>query len=201
MKIDFPLPTDGKRHEYCSSCHSENFSRVFEGEKTFYRCHDCGDKSPRRIVIDPQIVWWIDDQTKEYWHESVGIFIFNEEGKALFFLRVLYPFASTIPAGHLDVGETVDAAVKREVREETGLELSAVKLFSEEDIVGDRCGRGADVHKWHLYTAHVKGNTPVRINDEGGKPVWLSLDEALKKDLVYVVRYFIEKYGQKLMQA
>ncbi len=199
MKIDFPLPTDGKRHEYCLSCRSENIKGVVEGERTFFLCSACGVKSPRRIVVDPGIVWWVDKSTKEYWHESVGIFIFNEKKEALFFDRILWPFAFTIPAGHLDIGENAETAVKREVREETGLELSSVKLFSEEDVMGDGCGRGADSHRWHLYTAHVKGDVSVRINDEGARPVWLSLDEVLKKELTYVVRYFIEKYGQKLI--
>jgi len=39
----------------------------------------------------------------------------------------------------------------------------------------------------------------LKINDEGVKPVWLSLEEAREKELVYPARYFIEKYGAKLL--
>lgn len=199
MRIDFPLPDDNKFHQYCPVCHSENINRIFEGKKTFYFCDDCHNKSPRLIVIDPKTVWWIDEETKEYWHESVGVFVFNEEGKALFFERTIYPFAFTIPAGHLDTGEDVETAVKRELQEEAGIETNQVNLFSEEDIIGDECRRGADNHKWHLYTTKVENAGEIKINDEGLKPVWLTIEEALQKELVYPVKYFIEKYGDKLL--
>ncbi len=200
MKIDFPLPIDGKYHQYCQKCHSENIERIFENEKTFYICKSCGHKSARLFVIDPKIVWWIDKESKEYWHESVGVFVFNKLGQALFFERIIYPFALTIPAGHLDVGEDFAAAAERELEEEAGIEVSALNLFLEEDVKGDGCRRGADYHKWHLYTVKINAAANIKINDEGVKPVWLSLDEALQKELTYPVRYFIEKYGQKLLE-
>ena len=115
-----------------------------------------------------------------------------------FFERVIYPFAFAIPAGHLDAGEIAEIAVKRELKEETGIESGSVSFFSEEDVIGDKCRRGADNHKWHLYIAKIENIEDIKINDEGVKPVWLTLGEALKKELVYPVRYFIEKYGEKL---
>jgi len=151
-------------------------------------------------VIDNKIVWWVDENTREYWHESVGVFVFNSENKALFFERIIYPFAFAVPAGHLDVGENAETAVKRELQEEAGITVNNVTLFTEEDVVGDKCGRGADNHKWHLYTTEVKDVAEIKINEEGKRPVWLTLEEALKKDLVYPVRYFIEKYGEKLIE-
>ncbi len=200
MKINFPLPTDEQYHQYCEKCHSENIHRIFEEEKTFYLCDHCAHKSPRLIVIDPQIVWWIDKKTKEYWHESVGIFIFNKDGKALFFQRIIYPFALTIPSGHLDIDEDPSTAAIRELEEEAGIKINAVNLFTEEDICGDKCRRGADIHKWHLYTARLDNVGDVKINDEGVQPVWFSLEEASQKDLTYPVRYFIEKYGPQLFK-
>lgn len=124
--------------------------------------------------------------------------MFNSKNKALFFERTIYPFAFAIPAGHLDTGEDTDTAAKRELQEETGIEVGSIKLFSEEDVIGDKCRRGADNHKWHLYTTKVENVDTIRINDEGVKPVWLTLEEALEKKLVYPVQYFIEKYGDKL---
>lgn len=200
MKITFSLPTDGQYHQYCPSCHSESINRVLEGEKTFYLCDSCGNKSSRLIVIDPKTIWWVDKKDHEYWHESVGVFVFNDNSRALFFERTLYPFAFAIPAGHLDIGEVPETAGKRELEEETGIKIDNIHLFSEEDVVGDKCRRGADNHKWHLYTARVKKIGEIKINDEGVRPVWLSLEEALKKELVYPVRYFIKKYGQKLLE-
>lgn len=199
MKINFPLPADNRFHQYCPECHSEDLQRVFEGKKTFWLCDNCHKKSPRLVVIDPKITWWIDEATKELWHESVGVFVFDKRDRALFFDRILFPFGLTIPAGHLDVGEDIGKAVKRELHEETGIKANTLTLFSEEDIIGDKCRGGADNHKWHLYTTRIEKITEVKTNVEGVKPVWLTLDEALQNEPLFVVRYFIEKYGNKLL--
>lgn len=199
------IPNDissNKEGQFCIECFSENVERVFEADLTYYHCGSCGKTLERSLVIDNHIVWWVDEVTKEYWHESVGIFVFNFENNALFFERTIYPFALTVPAGHLDTGEDAQTAVKRELFEEAGIEIGAdnIKLFSKEYVVGDKCRRGADDHKWHLYTTRIKNIVTPKINDEGIKPVWLPLEEALQKELVYPVRYFIEKYGNQLFE-
>lgn len=192
------LKEDG---QYCMKCFSKKVKRIFKNGLTFYHCDSCGKELKRSLVIDNHIVWWVDKITKEYWHEGVGIFVFNSENKALFFKRTIYPFALAIPAGHLDVGEDAQTAVRRELIEETGIVLKndCIQLFSEEDVMGDKCRRGADNHRWHLYISKINKIDNITINDEGVEPVWLSPEEALKHDLVYPVRFFIEKYGNKII--
>ncbi len=189
-----------KEGQYCIHCFSQEVKRIYQDGLTYYHCQSCGKTEERSLVIDNNIIWWVDKKTNEYWHESVGVFVFNLENKALFFERTIYPFAFSIPAGHLDVGEAADIAVKRELKEETNIKPDNIILFSEEDVIGDKCRRGADNHRWHLYVAKVKKGQNIKMNDEGIRPVWLSLDEASKKELVFPVRYFIEKYGKKLLE-
>lgn len=200
MKIDFELPKDKKYYQFCQKCHSENVRRIFKKEKTFYKCADCKTTSERMIVIDPKIKWWIDKKTKEYWHESVGVFLINEKKEVLLFKRTIFPFAYTLPAGHIDTGERPLTAIKKEVLEETGLKVQKPKLFSKEDVLGDKCRRGADNHRWHLYTTHVLNDLEIKINDEGIQPIWLTFDKMLSKKLVYPLRFFIEKYGNRLLK-
>jgi 8-oxo-dGTP pyrophosphatase MutT (NUDIX family) len=199
MRIPKKISID-KEGQYCTECFSDKIQRIFKKNLTYYHCSSCGKTLERSLVIDNKIVWWIDKNTRECWHESVGIFVFNSENKALFFERVMYPFAFAVPAGHLDVGEDVKTAVKRELKEEAGIIAENITLFTEEDVVGDQCRRGADNHRWHLYTTKVANVKNIKINDEGVNPVWLSLEEALQKDLVYPIRYFIQKYGKKLIE-
>jgi len=191
-----------KEGQFCIECFSNDVKRVFEAGLTYYHCNSCGKTLERCLVIDNSITWWVDKLTKEYWHESVGIFIFNSENKALFFKRTIYPFALTIPAGHLDAREEPKIAINREVLEEVGIEIVSenITLFSEEDVIGDKCRRGADNHKWHLYTTRIKNSVTPKVNDEGVEPVWLSLVEALHKETTYPVKYFIEKYGNRLFE-
>lgn len=179
-------------------CHAETISRVRDGEKTLYACSTCGKQHERSIVIDPAIVWWTDD-TDEYWHESAGVFIKNSQDRFLFFERIIFPFALTIPSGHVDVGEDPVTAAEREVVEEVGITVSSLRKIAVDDIYGDQCRRGADVHRWHAYTAELKEDMPkVTLNHEGLRSRWLTLDEALASDIITPVRHMIEKYKESI---
>lgn len=193
MIENFKFPDDDKYHQYCLSCFSEQVERRYRQGKTFYFCMGCKKTNTRSLVIDPKVVWWLDSEN-QYWHESVGVFVFNSENKILFFERTIYPFAFTIPAGHLDIGEDTHTAAIRELVEETQIAIENLDLFSIEDIVGDKCRRGSDLHKWNVYTAQIEKTRNINICDEGKNPVWMSIDEALKKELTYPVRFLLQKY-------
>lgn len=199
MKLNFDWKNDGKYHQYCAHCHAETVERVYEDGKTFYFCSTCKQRHERSIVIDPAIEWRVADDG-EYWHESEGVFIRNPEGKFLFFERLIFPFALTVPSGHVDAGEDALTAALRETEEEVGYKADKFVEVATEDIVGDSCRRGADAHKWHAYLLPLKKDIDVKVTeeDEGQKPTWLTLDEALQKDLTYPVKYIINKYQDVL---
>jgi 8-oxo-dGTP pyrophosphatase MutT (NUDIX family) len=197
MKLNFKWEDDGRYHQYCAYCFSETVDREYENGKTFYICSTCGKRHERSIVIDPSIKWWVADDG-EYWHESAGVFIRNIDGKFLFFERTIFPFALTVPSGHVDSGEDALNTAKREVMEEVGLNIVNLKFITTDNIKGDSCRRGSDAHKWHAYLAELQDSPSVDVLDEGKKPVWLSLDEALKKDLTFPVEYIISNYRYEL---
>lgn len=194
MKIDFNIPLDGLSHSYCIACHMEKIESFYIEGKYHYRCLACGLVSPRIIHADKSEVWWVDKDTLDFWHESIGVFLFNRNGQILLFKRVIYPFVYTIPAGHLEVGENPESAAIREVEEETGIVLNKAKLVAEEDFAGDECKWGADHHRWHLYEAAIENSTPFKINSEGHDGAWFDLKQALKQELTNPTRYYIKKY-------
>ncbi|MCC6639251.1 NUDIX domain-containing protein [Candidatus Falkowbacteria bacterium] len=200
MKINKDIPQNSTYKQWCILCGSENIQRkILENGNTKYFCNDCNQLQDRMIVIDPLIKWWIDPVTRDYWHESVGIFIFNNKNEILLFKRTIFPFAYTVPAGHLDINEDVYSAIKREVREETGISHIDVTLFANEDISGDECRRGCDHHKWYLFVSRFESDFEVTISDEGIEANWMSINDTLKVELTYPVRYFLEKYNQSLI--
>lgn len=197
MKLNFEWSNDGAYHQYCAHCHAETISRVYENDKTFYFCETCQQQHERSIVIDPAIKWWIDD-TGEYWHESSGVFVRNPANKFLFFERTIFPFALTVPSGHVDTDEPHKKSAVRELKEEVGIDSNGLSLIASENIVGDSCRRGSDAHNWHAYLLTLKKTIEITVIEEGKRPVWLSLDEALQKDLIYPVQCIIEKYRHEL---
>ena len=198
MKLDFALPIDGQVHEYCLDYHHEAIEHHRDdGNRKHYYCHTCQKDYDRRIKIGPGIIWWV-AADREYWHESVGVFVRNPDNKFLFYTRTISPFVLTIPSGHVDAGEEAQAAAPRELKEEVDLEGDLLSICTE-DILGDQCSQGADAHRWHVYLLKVDPTPPVHVTIyEGKDPVWLTLDEALEKELTAPVRYLIERYGKLL---
>lgn len=174
--------------QYCLKCNSPEIKRVFVGGRTFYHCFSCNKNYSRLLVIDPRIK----DEVREgkHIHYSSGVFVRTGD-KILFFKRIIYPFKYSIPSGHIDTDESPLMSAIREVREETGLNVSPKIAQFALTIEGDKCRRGADTHIWYAFNA-VFPNKPLELNDEGIKPVFLTREEALKKDLVYPVRYLLE---------
>lgn len=198
MKLDFSYESEGY-HQYCFTCHAEAVDRIFKEDKTYYKCSACNQVNERSIVVDPKVKWWVDD-TKEYHHESAGIFVIEPSGKVLFFERNIFPFALTVPSGHVDTNEEPLAAAVRELEEEIGIKINPDDLqhVATEDIVGDSCRRGADVHRWHAYLLKLKSIPPIKVKEEGGSPTWLSLDKVGRKNLIVPVQYIINGYHDVL---
>jgi 8-oxo-dGTP pyrophosphatase MutT (NUDIX family) len=200
MKITFDPPSNQKKHTYCLNCHVEQVKETTVGGIGMFHCNNCDQTNGRALIIDPAIRWWIDD-TKEYWHESVGVFIRDPKGKFLFFDRTKHPLGLTVPAGHVDVNEPPETAAPRELREETGIETDQVDHVLTTDITGDSCRRGADIHRWHCFIAHVPEHTEATINDEGTRPIWLTLGQALERELTPAVRYLLLNHQTQLEKA
>lgn len=63
---------------------------------------------------------------------AVAVFIHDARGRVLFIRRAREPSAGTLglPGGFVDFGETAEEALRREVKEEVGLELGALTYLA-----------------------------------------------------------------------
>jgi 8-oxo-dGTP pyrophosphatase MutT (NUDIX family) len=149
------------------------------------------------------------------WHESCGVFVCSLNGMFLFYERTDFPAgAVTVPSGHVDAregpedgaGEEPEAAAARELAEEIRIKhvritASQMVPVATDDIVGDSCRLGSDAHQWHSFLA-IPGvqiePEDVTVIQEGMKPVLLTLEQALTKQLTFPVRYVIERHAASL---
>lgn len=203
MKITFTPPNDGKAHTYCPSCLREKLQPHRQAGKLFYRCTACAYVGPRALIVDPIVSWWVDDQ-QQYWHETGGIFVYNQRHEFLFFERMAFPFGLTVPAGHVDHGEPPARTARRELFEETGVSLPqrAFTHIATDDIHGDQCRRGADIHRWHSFACALPPSAPIKVDPrEGARPVWLGLQQALASNLTPATRFVITHHARRLARA
>jgi 8-oxo-dGTP pyrophosphatase MutT (NUDIX family) len=196
VRLDFGWDDDGGYHQYCVGCHAEAVSREYDDGRTFYRCGRCGQRRERSIVIDPRVRWWV-GADGEYWHESAGVFVLDPTGRLLVFERTVYPFALTVPSGHVDAGEEPAAAARRELTEEVGFTCGFLLPLATEDIMGDSCRRGSDAHRWHAFATRTDA-VDIEVDEEGHQPRWLTLVEALSADVVVPVRHMLSRHGSRL---
>ncbi len=190
MRIPAHLARDDAYHAYCLHCHAEAVEWVTQDGRRSCVCHACGETAERALIVDPGISWWRDARG-EYWHESSGVFVRDPDHRFLFFRRTAFPFALTVPAGHVDRGETPVAAAARELGEEVGIFGGDLVHVASDPLAGDGCRRGCDAHLWHAFLLEVAHAPRVDVNEEGRSPVWLPLEEALTHDLTYAVRHVV----------
>ena len=66
---------------------------------------------------------------------TVGALIVNQEGKILLAKSHKWFDKYTLPGGHIEVGESMTEAVRREVKEEVGLDVDVVEMLLVQEAV------------------------------------------------------------------
>src|SRR5258706_7596356 len=122
MKVPRKIPLD-KEGKYCINCLADRLKRIYGEDTAHFECLACHTISPRRLIIDDSVVWWLDEE-RDYWHEMVGVVILNKDNKILCLFRQSFPSAYLLPSTHLDREESADNAARREVTWEVGLRPS-----------------------------------------------------------------------------
>ncbi|WP_191062058.1 NUDIX hydrolase [Geminicoccus harenae] len=111
---------------------------------------------------------------------GVGVVV-RHEGRVLLIRRSKPPRAGqwSLPGGRQHLGETVEAAARREVMEETALPLSNCRLLTTVDLIEhDADGRVA----WHYtlidFVADAEHDRAV-AGDDAAEAAWFTLEEAV----------------------
>lgn len=124
---------------------------------------------------------------------TVGALIVGPSGRLLLIRTHKWGDRWGVPGGKVDLGETLLAAVQREVREETGLALTDVAWAPTHEAV-DHPQFHRPAHFVLLNFIARAAGEEVTLNDEAQDHVWLTAEAALAMDLNAPTRALVEHY-------
>ena len=125
---------------------------------------------------------------------TVGALILNGRGQILLTKSYKWRNRFTLPGGHIELGETAVEALKREVKEEVGMDVEVgPRLIVQEFIFGPEFAKRKHfIFLTYLCYAKI---TDVKIDhDEMQSFEWMRPEDALKADIDTYTRETIEAY-------
>jgi len=123
-------------------------------------------------------------------HYSVGAII-KKENKYLLIDRAVPPPGFAGVAGHVDENETDEQALKREVKEESNLDVTHCTLLLEEEVEDNPCVLNCTVHHWKVFKCITKGE--VHKNNESKLIGWFTPAQIQNLNLEPVWKYWFQK--------
>jgi nucleoside triphosphatase len=131
---------------------------------------------------------------QSYPEATVGALIVNGKGEILLVRSYKWGTKYTVPGGHIELGERSETAVKREVKEEVGLEAEPVRLLLVQEAIYP-----ADYikHEHYIFLDYLclTNSSDAKLDGkEIQEYVWTTPSEALRLDLESFTRNLVEAY-------
>jgi ADP-ribose pyrophosphatase YjhB (NUDIX family) len=124
---------------------------------------------------------------------TVGGLIFDDAGEVLMIRTHKWSNLWGIPGGKVKWGETCADALRREIKEETNLDIDEIEFVIVQDCIHSK-EFYRDAHFVLLnYTCHCIGAPDVKLNDEAREFRWVTIEKALAMP--------INQPTRKLLQA
>lgn len=137
--------------------------------------------------------------------KSAGAVIFRRENNEIKYLLLHYPSGSRsgkaywdLPKGHIELKEKLEETVRREVKEETGLEDIEIISGFKETIKYFFKWRGKNILKFVTFYLAGTKTEKVKISSEHMGFRWLVYKEAVKQLTYKNAKEILEKSNQFL---
>lgn len=132
---------------------------------------------------------------------TVGALIVNAAGEVLMIRTHKWSDLWGIPGGKIKWGETSEAALRREIKEETNLEVEKIEFVLVQDCIHSK-EFYRDAHFVLLnYVCRSVGSQEVILNDEARAFQWLDAENALALPLNQPTRVLLEAAQKRGMLA
>ena len=125
---------------------------------------------------------------------TVGALVFNSKGEMFLLKTHKWAGKYALPGGHIEFGESMEEAVKREVKEETNLDIYNVRFFQAQDCIFPEDYHKENRHFIFLDFTAKTGHTDVKLNEEAQDYIWVKPEKALELNLEPYTLDLVRKY-------
>jgi nucleoside triphosphatase len=130
---------------------------------------------------------------------ALGALILNDNGEIFLAKSHKWHNLWIVPGGHLEYGETFEDCIKREVKEETNLDVIDIKFLDVLESI-----KSPEFHnERHFVFLDFTCKTitsEVILNSELQEHKWVTPEEGLKMNINSSTRKFIETYIKSIRQ-
>jgi len=125
----------------------------------------------------------------------VSAVITNKEGKILLVKSPKWANKWMMPGGHIEPGETMAAAAKREIQEEVGIEIEPKSILLFQELINSKDFYRPAHFIYFVFLCEMKdGDNVVLDNSELNGYIWVKPEEGLKMELAESFSETINKY-------
>ena len=126
---------------------------------------------------------------------TVGAIIFNPEGRVFLMKSHKWKGRYVVPGGHIELGERIEEALVREVKEETNLDVFDIEFVCFQEFIYDESFWKKRHFIFFDYACKTRSEKVV-LNGEAEEYVWVSLEQAQKLPLDSYTATAIRKYSE-----
>lgn len=126
---------------------------------------------------------------------TVGALIRRSDGRVLLCESHKWPGFYTVPGGHVELGETCEDALVREIREEVGLEIKVLDLLSIQEVIYPKEFWKRAHFIFFDYLCQADGGQVVKVDSkEIQNTIWVDPKVALDLNTDRYLKHFISRY-------
>jgi nucleoside triphosphatase len=135
-----------------------------------------------------------EEPRQRYPEATVGALVVEPSGKILLVRSFKWGDKYSVPGGHIELGERAEDAIKREVKEEVGLDVKVGELLIVQQAIYPADFYRKDHYVFLDYVCHTKDTDVILDSRELQAYAWVDPKQALGFELEPYTRRFIEKY-------
>ena len=135
---------------------------------------------------------------QNYPEATVDALVVNDKGEILLVRSYKWGSKYTVPGGHIELGERSETAIKREVREEVGLEVEPVRLLLVQEAIYPP---DYVKHEHYIFLDYLCRTNSSKVELDGNEIqeyIWRLPKDALQLDLESFTRNLVEAYASQL---